>query len=229
MDIVEFRTLLEQELSWREDELRTLRNALGTAGLTSDDQEYCRTVLVMTYAHFEGFVKQSLGIYVDLVNSKGLKCGDLAEPLAVSTISEEIASLRNPPMSPPSTVDSLALKLQRQAEREVEFVRRVRDNDEDAAALDPEDLTSTDSNLSPAVLRRNLFRLGLDPGFVDEYESSLTFLLRTRNDIAHGGRTVVVPRPRFEAVQADVAKLFSAVPRFLTEACASAAYLLVAT
>jgi hypothetical protein len=219
MNVVELRALLEQEATWRDEELRLMRNALAGQGLGEEDATYCRTLLVMTYAHLEGFVKQALSVYVGMLNAESYTCGQLVEPLAASTLAVQMKLMRNPLVAVPQTVLDLELKLQRQAEREVDLVRKVREHDGHVAVLDADDLTATDSNLSPAVLRRNLYRLGLDPEVLATHHNGLAFLLRTRNDIAHGKRTETIPPAQFRAAVAAAQGVMNALPQVLYSAC----------
>ena len=82
MNAIELRALLEHEIAWRQDELRTIRNALNTGGADEETTEHRRTLIVMSYAHLEGFVKQALGTYADHINRTRMPCGELSDPIA---------------------------------------------------------------------------------------------------------------------------------------------------
>ena len=55
-DILEFRSDMEESLSWRVNEIVTLKNLL-----REDNRvPVVKTLIVMLYAHFEGFFKDCL-------------------------------------------------------------------------------------------------------------------------------------------------------------------------
>lgn len=219
MNVVELRAQLESEASWRDGELRHLRNSLISAGLDSGDITYCRTVLVMTYAHLEGFVKQALTIYVAMINAERLTAHDLASPLAASTLRAHLRGLHGGGSGSSPDQAGLEMRLQRQAERETQLLIDIRDHERKVAVLDAEDLATTDSNLSPAVLRRNLYRLGLDPDALAKHHGDMMFLLRTRNDVAHGSRSEAIHPRKFEAAVASARAVMNELPPLLYNAC----------
>lgn len=49
-----------------------------------------------------------------------------------------------------------------------------------------DDLVDMESNLTPTVLRKNLFCLGLDLDWVEGYAGNIDSLMNRRNRIAHG-------------------------------------------
>jgi hypothetical protein len=52
--------------------------------------------------------------------------------------------------------------------------------------VDADDIVDTESNLKPVVLKKVLYRLGLDPTLADPWERVIHQLLNRRNDVAHG-------------------------------------------
>ena len=55
MTTEELREQMEEELTWRSDELRIYKNALSY--INTNKGIYRKSMVVMLYAHFEGFVK----------------------------------------------------------------------------------------------------------------------------------------------------------------------------
>jgi hypothetical protein len=51
--------------------------------------------------------------------------------------------------------------------------------------ISSDDVVNTESNLKPVVLRKILYRLGLDPTLAQPWESAIHQLLHRRNDVAH--------------------------------------------
>src|SRR3954454_8791816 len=82
VDALAVREALEKELEWRVAEIRALRNF--AAGLPEAERaRFLRAVLLMLYAHYEGFCKASLLEYVRAINSARVTC-DRAVPAIVA-------------------------------------------------------------------------------------------------------------------------------------------------
>src|SRR5437016_5156526 len=96
MNQLEIRAELEDERTWRRDEIRFLMNRLADLDTDTDQDRYRRAVLLLLYAHFEGFCKTALLIYVRIINKESLRC-DLAQPALVAASCQSILkSLANP-------------------------------------------------------------------------------------------------------------------------------------
>ena len=69
----------------------------------------------------------------------------------------------------------------------------------------PDDVIDTESNLSSIVLKKNLFKLGLNYPLVDEQNSNINKLLGIRNAIAHGD---ILEVPKQEELDTYVSTAF---------------------
>ena len=67
-DILEFRSDMEDSLSWRVNEFLALKNLLRS----DNNIPIVKTLIVMLYAHFEGFFKDCLECYIKYINSTDL-------------------------------------------------------------------------------------------------------------------------------------------------------------
>lgn len=221
----DIRAELELELNWRFDEMRWLRNQLPVEETKriSADQAIAsrRTLLVMTYAHFEGFVKQAFSIYAEAINAESIPCGSLNSALVASTMARELKDLRSPAAVTDVSETDHERKRKRQlrtAERETKFVETIRTIDSNVRELPVDQVVSTDSNLSPAVLRRNLYRLGFDPEAFEKYDGIVEFVLQTRNDVAHGKKTNAIPIKKMQKAMQDLRLLMTAIVQLIDQA-----------
>lgn len=150
-----------------------------------------RSLILLIYAHLEGFCKFSLFAYVQWLNSSRLKCSDVSYPLVAATLSKVFASLRDPNskhnlfrhVSP----DDPSLHL---VAREQVFIEKLGDVVAAEIAI-PDKVIDTKSNVTPEILMKMLFLLGMRYQQVQEYSGGLNKLLGIRNSIAHGDRLAV--------------------------------------
>jgi len=182
---VQLRTALESELSWRRDEIREVRNwhSFGTGDGSS--QSLKRVLIVMLYAHLEGFVRAALGEYVKVINDCDLTVAEAKEVLSAACLAEHLKKYRT---SEPSDPYDPHAKQARQVEKDAQLIDKVISLAGSRVRLELDSVVSADSNLSPTVLRRNLAMLAVDHEEFDQFMRSMTGLLKRRNAIAHGDR-----------------------------------------
>ena len=94
-----FTKQIESDLDWREREMAILRKQLyqTTVG-SAQEATFLRTNLAMTYAHYEGFCKFALGIYIDALEKLSLKRTDLSWRLAalsLTTLHGELLNIKD--------------------------------------------------------------------------------------------------------------------------------------
>ena len=186
MKIEEFRAELEEDQTWRRDEIRILQNRLlRNESSGEDDDRVRRALILMIYAHFEGFCKFALVHYIKAVNQVGITCAEANFNIVTATLEDvfraltgdkKIREFRN------NLPDDN--KLHKFA-REVEFVQRTNEFDSRIVKIS-EDFIDMESNLKPIVLRKNLYRLGFQYDLFKDKENDINKLLEYRNQIAHG-------------------------------------------
>ena len=83
---------LDQSLSWRKYEISTL---FLQAKSNTDKIQTCllRACIVMLYAHWEGFIKDAIRIYINNINSQKIKFEELSHRLARLALSKDIEEL----------------------------------------------------------------------------------------------------------------------------------------
>ena len=222
LDLADIRAQIEIEREWREAELRFLRNRLSYIAEEESRKIYRKTLVVMLYAHFEGLCKSILLTYVKSLNSSGLLVEEANAAIAAASLGEVFRALRDPKSKCKIFKRDLPddSKLHRFA-RDKEFFETFEALSARSVELDGDSLVDTESNLKPVVLRKILFRLGLEPNLVAPWSPAIQELLRRRNDVAHGtarggldGRTY---RLLEQAVQAVIDDLVRAICTAITE------------
>jgi len=174
---------LEAELAWRQDEIRLLQN-LGMQNENLQHPSHYRALILLVYAHVEGYTKFALLAYVRAVNEAGLKCGDVKEAIVAAALHSVLLALRNTASKSDDFRDVEDWDLH-QLYREQEFIKALNDLMAKPALI-PDTVVDTESNLWPKVLKKNLYRLGLPFAEFDAIEAPLKMLVNLRNEIGHG-------------------------------------------
>lgn len=182
---------LEADRQSREGEIRLIERLFAMSKSDDEKNMIKRSLVLVTYAHLEGFCKFSLFSYTAALNSLGINCSDASIPIAAASLSKVFAALRDPQSKHPafrrSMPDDTQLHLAAREQIFLESFQAV-----SAGKLDiPDRVVDTKSNLSPDVLRKMLFQLGLGYSSVEQHDSKISKLLGIRNAIAHGDRLKV--------------------------------------
>jgi hypothetical protein len=186
-------------------------------------------VVVLLYAHFEGFCKFALLVYVNEVNKAQVKCHEASYALAAASLADLFEALRNPMKKCEIFHNTLPdeTKLHRFA-RDREFVERSNEFLGRTVAV-PEKVVDTESNLKPIVLQKNLFRLGLPHDLFSLYEGTIHRLLETRNKIAHGISKEGLKRENYEELRNAVFIVMEQIVAEITTALREKKYLRAVT
>lgn len=217
---------MEAEREWREREMRLLRNQLSL--FASEDQRKIarKALVVMLYAHFEGVCKALLCMYVRRLNNLGLRVADVAPALGAASLSEVFQALRNPKRKCPEFARALPddSALHRFA-RDRDFIEVAWRIAERSVLINPDVVVDTESNLKPVVLRKILFRLGLDPKLAQPWEGAIHNLLNRRNDIAHGTAKGGLDEKEYGQLEQAVTLVIDGLARAISEGVARQSYL----
>ncbi|MEI3612495.1 MAE_28990/MAE_18760 family HEPN-like nuclease [Pseudogracilibacillus sp. SO30301A] len=93
--LLDIRAQLEEELTWRRDEIRLLHNQLGYV-LEDDQKRFRKALIVMLYSHFEGFCSTAFQIYIKAINEEALKRKQLNNNLAANSFADVFKAYENP-------------------------------------------------------------------------------------------------------------------------------------
>lgn len=128
-----------------------------------------KALVLVSYSHYEGFVKNSSQKYFEYLNFLGLKCKDLPKGLLAGYIHSCLYS------KPLSAIDAI--------NKVNEFIS----SDEYKVSFNVEYMADTESNLNSVILEKLIKRLDLP---FSELESNRTYIdsviLKHRNQFAHG-------------------------------------------
>lgn len=217
------RTQLEEDLAWRTDEIRHLRNTLlGSSAPDEWPAHALRAILVLQYAHLEGFARNAFAIYLETVNAQQLRAAQVHPNLFATALTPEFDSVRR---GSSSDIESEDTRLLRRAKLQVQFVERLRQLDQEPLIIDIESSVSMEMNFGEDVFRRTLYRLGIpETELHKQYFSSIEFIRRTRNDIAHGMRRERIAPREFEAHQRKGESFMNELSRLVTSAVAAELY-----
>jgi hypothetical protein len=216
---------IEAEQEWRESELRALQNMAESLPSEAEKDRFRRALVMMLYAHFEGFCKFSLGLYVREVNSARITCGDATYAIAAASLTDMFEALRNPLKKCDEFRNELPddEKLHRFA-RDREFIERTHEIESRIVSI-PDHIVDVEDNLKPIVLRKLLFRLGMDHDQFAAIEGQIHWLLNYRNGIAHGSFRDGVSEDRYHPLYEAVFNIMNAVKRDVLTALSNRGYL----
>jgi len=229
MNLAELRAELEEDRAWREQEIRDFQNRGSGIADEEERKRYRRVLILLLYAHFEGFSKFVFTLYASAVNSTRITCGQANYAIAAASLAEMFSNLRNPEKKSDLFRRELPedFKLHRFA-REREFIERVSDVEKREVNI-PDDVVDTESNLTPIVLRKNLYRLGLPHDQFDSHESEINKLLGIRNGISHGALKDGIEEKMFEQLKATTASIMTSLSAGVMKALSDEAYVRAAT
>jgi len=166
---------LEQDLSWREAELATLKllvseSTPGSVRRTS----LLRALWVMLYAHYEGFFKFAWDLYLEELERLGVQRSKSIATLARFSLAKNFRNVRKN-LSANSLWECFTAHFDAWMREQLQFEVRL----------------ETESNLWPNLAIENSTEVGLAATKVAAYEIELRALVSRRNDIAHGKNMVV--------------------------------------
>lgn len=172
---------LSEDIAWRKKELSAIKSLIASNSLATPSYNIKRRMLIragitMTYAHFEGFVKNSAELYLNFISFKKLKLSEL-KPSFVAVSLKGLLSA--------NTGSSMI-------EGRIEIVKFLINSLEERATNLHKESVSTKSNLSSKILQDIILMLDLDYGPFRVYENLIDEnLLGKRNAIAHGNYEIM--------------------------------------
>ena len=169
------------DLGWRETELAILRKQLLQTSISSpQEQTMLRANVALLYAHYEGFCKFCVGIYIEALKKRKLKRKDLKWKIAAHSMRKFFLELK---------------KMDQQGEFFTQIMDEFNEQLDDTAEFD--NIAET-SNLWPDLLKSWLDKLDLDSENVEAQKYFLHELVNSRNKIAHGQRLTISTRANFD-------------------------------
>jgi hypothetical protein len=202
--IVDIRGELEEEPTWRRDEIRFLRNQIANMHSDAEKDTYRRSLVVMLYAHYEGFCKAALLQYVRAINAANLTCSEAISAIVATSWMNIFKEIENTETK--SRVFRALLpddsQLHRFARRR-HFVEQIDEFHQMPATL-PDEAVDVDDNLSPIVMKKVLYRVGIDHEAFAYHDGDILLLLSRRNNISHGVERKGIDEKSYEKLETAV-------------------------
>ncbi len=164
-----FIDALDNEIAWRIKELSYLK------GNVKSDLPYfkthLRTGIVLLYAHWEGFIKNSCELYLMYLKSLRLKYKELSENIIALALKNSL----------------LAFEQTNKSTVHCQMVNFILNNLDERASIPIDNIIRTGSNLNSNILKEILTTVGIDYSNYELKNNLLdNILLKNRNSIAHG-------------------------------------------
>jgi hypothetical protein len=210
----QFESFLDDDLSWRKKEVSEL---FLLAKDNIDKETLQKSLILLLYAHWEGYIKKSSKLYIKYISEKKIKINQLSNNFTAivlkSQISKCIDESKNLTLENELTFMSSFIKKQ-----EKKFKVNIDpDNDFEKTIID------TQSNLKPKVFKTIIKILGLSyKSAIETREHYInSHLLANRNCIGHGSPFDEDSQDDFSLNIDDIEKLkkiiFSIIDNFRDE------------
>lgn len=173
LPVTTFLKTLEADLDWREAELASLRViVVGSRKSSIEQRGLLRASWAILYAHYEGFAKFAATIFLDHVESSGVRRSDLKSSQMCKSLESEISLWRSLPR------DQFISEV-------LNFQTRYLNSPPNFPEVD------TKSNLWPDLAVEILSDCGVQLRSLGSHERKLKTLVARRNEIAHGEKNFI--------------------------------------
>ncbi|WP_035050934.1 MAE_28990/MAE_18760 family HEPN-like nuclease [Carnobacterium pleistocenium] len=225
MDKIDIISQIEEELTWRFEELVFFKNQLSLIEKEEEQNRYRKSLVVMLYSYYEGFCKSAFQIYIQTINLEQVTRADVNLSIRTSSLHEVFLAVgndskRDSRFKKELPEDSKLHKYSRQATFVNEFTNFLTET-----VNIPESIVDTESNLKAVVLKKILYRLGFPFEELDISENTINKLLGYRNAISHGSRKRGITEPDYEGLESNVKELMNNIRKIINEAIRCDSYL----
>lgn len=227
----DFRAQLQYDLDWRKREIAILANQLDF--ISENDKEiYCKALIVLLYSHFEGFCRLAFLTYLKLINDEKITRSCATEYIIASSLLDLFHDIKHT-----KNFNSNCCDIFNVSSNEVKFSKHfiqtqfIRKFDEilmqeiNISEKLSANIVDAESNLSPKVISRILYRLGLPYDEFDRYKGNICNLLKRRNSYAHGDHVVGIKERDYRDLEESIFSMISDLMMLLTSAAENKCYL----
>ncbi len=187
----------DEELIWRRREISDLKNAVKIADAVAR-VPLLKALLTISYAHWEGYVKECASKYFAYITRRRSFFSDLDDQFYCNSFLSRLDGLYQTRLS---------------IEQRCSLIRDIISDQNKRFAYVNKDLVDTRSNLNSDVVKDICFICGVDPSFFEGKRIFIdTILLKRRNAIAHGQREALA----LEEMDSVVAEVMSLMDHFRT-------------
>lgn len=168
-------------MQWRRKEISDLKMILRSKKSSLENKVLTKSLVLISYSHWEGFVKNTASKYLELVKFLGLKGSKLSPCLRSAAIFNEICS---------KAISTAAkIELIKDAITDASFVHPI----------NPERQVDAESNLNSEVFQKIILNIGAN---TNPIELEMPYLdreiLNNRNGCAHGDNLFLDPEKGIE-------------------------------
>lgn len=213
---------MEESLSWRKNEIKTLKNLL----CDGNNVPVVKTLIVMLYAHFEGFFKDCLECYIRYINSTELSLNRFSDSIITASLNREYAAFENKNRKCKElTSVPPAEEFLHKFHRRMELTQKFSSDYLNRKIRIDEKIINTKSNLDYGVVQENMYILGLDYNYFLNKQNAIIKLVRLRNSVAHGSQREPIEFVEFEKIEKDIFEVMEDVIKYLFQFCLEERYL----
>ena len=219
INLNEVLTEIEEDLAWREDELRHFENRISSDANIDIQKKTIETkpLVLFLYAHFEGHAKLMFTVYVNALNNCNISCKNVSFPLIASSLHSEFGALKNPDKKNPFFPKEYE-PMFKELGRRVEFFENLEQILTTSLKLNVDNIVDTESNLKPDVLKKIFFRLGFDTENIDDRDfGKINRLLQLRNNFAHGSYFEGISYNEYEEIKTIVWKVLREIKNLVID------------
>jgi len=227
--IINIREELENELTWRENELKLLKNQLVKIQTKKEQNIYRKSLVVMLYAHYEGFCNFAFQTYIMAINEESLLRKQVNNYLVAASMHQEFTLFENEQFKEQTfkkifgqkpIEDRKLFKLSKR-----KYLLDALENFLEQKIIIPDKVINTESNLRPLVLKKLLYSLGLPENSFSRYEEHITELVNIRNAISHGQKKGGIDESTFERLEKTTRDINNAIIILIYDALRKKLYL----
>lgn len=255
MDIDSVRAQIEKDLAWRLEEIaffaRQLNNfkpldmndgdkqSVENKRVEGDKERFRKALVLMLYAHFEGFFRSAFTLYVSAINEERISLSEAIDELVASSLYNEFGKYDNIK----ALVDQESSEINKTIKRLKNRVEWIKEFDElrqkkvimlpiSSRHNDKNSIIYTESNLNSEIIEKILYRLGFPSDIFNFQISGKTFkdilneFLGRRNPIAHGEQLKEgINEKQYNEFKDVFDKITDIIPKIITRALNEKLYL----
>lgn len=221
MNCEKLQEKLDRSASYRKKEISNLTLQIQT--VEGDVKKtMLRAAVLMLYAHFEGFSKEAVKLFIKHLNSQNIPVNNMQHHLQTLFYTKKILLIKN--------------STRKQTYNELIEDVLLRNEDSFYVNHDAKDIISTESNLKFEVLKDLLFIIGIQTEqfqLISDRENNSIHtkrefidreILGVRNSIAHGEGTMVTPE-QFEEIKSFVVDYIDSLKEFIMQTSERRSYI----
>lgn len=227
LNINDLASQIEIEAMWRDSEYIQIRNTLYSNSESEEQKEHFnKSLILLLYSHYEGFCKSTFSIYIEAINSLSLKCYEVNTSIRAASLQSVFDAYdqldRKGKIFKKTLPDDSSLH---RLCRRSEFIDSLENFNNTIVKLEVEKVIDMESNLWPHVLKKILYKSGLDTEAFTSEEQNISRLVNRRNAIAHGAQKAGVSQNDFEQYESSVSVTKEKIKSMIISAASLCQYL----